>query len=71
MKILLSYDVAVIQRITSCHKSCMTTRVTTLWRVDITSVTVSMSTMRSLIDIIFIFEAIKSKFSRSYDKQNI
>ena len=33
----LSYDVAVIQWITSCHKNRMTTRVITLWRVDVTS----------------------------------
>ena len=32
----LSYDVALIQWITSCHKNCMTTHAITLWRVDIT-----------------------------------
>ena len=33
---LLSYDVAVIQWITSCYKNRMTTRVITLWRIHVT-----------------------------------
>ena len=41
----LSYDVAVIQWITSCHKNHMTTRVITFWRVHATSLTMSVSTM--------------------------
>ena len=45
-KLYLSYDVAVNQWITSCHKSRMTTRVITLWRVCETSLTTSVSTMR-------------------------
>ena len=45
-KVLLSYDIAVIQWITSCLKNGMTTRVITLWRVDITSLTTFVSTMR-------------------------
>ena len=46
----LSCDVAVIKWITSCHKNRMTTRVITLWRVYITSLTTSVSAMRSLIE---------------------
>ena len=46
----LSFDVAVIQWITSCHKNRMTTRVISLWRVHITSLTTSMLTMRFLIE---------------------
>ena len=56
----LSYDVAVIQWITSCHKNCMTTREITLWRVHVTSLTMFVSTMRFLIEIMFILKAIKS-----------
>ena len=68
---LLSYDVAVIQWITSCHKNHMTARVITLWRVHVTSLTTSTSTMRLLIEIIFSLNAIKSHFKVSYDKQNL
>ena len=39
----LSYNFAVIQWIMSCHKNRMTTHVTTLWRKDVTSLTMSMS----------------------------
>ena len=35
----LSYDIAVIQWVTSCHKNRMTTRVITLWHVYVTSLT--------------------------------
>ena len=52
---LLSYDVAVIQWITSCHENRMTTRVITLWRVHVTSLTTSVST------ILFILKVIKSR----------
>ena len=58
----LSYDVAVIQWITSYHKNHITTRVITLWRKRVTSLTTSMSTMRFLIEIIFILKAIKYHF---------
>ena len=44
-----SYDVAVIQRIASCQKNHMTARVKTLWRLHVTSLTTSMSTMRFLM----------------------
>ena len=49
------YDVAVIQWITSCHKNCMNTSVITLWRIDVTSLT-----MRFLAEIMLILWAIKS-----------
>ena len=41
----LSYDVAVFQWITSCHKNRMTTRVITLLREYVTSLTTSVTTM--------------------------
>ena len=55
----LSYDVAVLQWITSCHKNRKTTRVITFRRVQVTSFTLSVSTMRLHIEIIFILNAIK------------
>ena len=67
----LSYDVAVIQWITSCHKNRMTARVITLWRVYVTSMTTSVSTMRFHIDLMFVLKAIKSRFKGSYDNQNL
>ena len=42
---LLSYDVAVFQWITSCHKNRMTTRVITLLREYVTSLTTSVTTI--------------------------
>ena len=68
---LLSYDVAVIQSITACHKNGMTTRVITLWRVDVTSLTTSISAMRFLLEILPILKAMKSYFKGSYDIQNL
>ena len=59
---VLSYEVTVIQWITPCHKSRMTTCVLTLWRVHVTSLTTSVSTMRFHIELIFILMAIKSRF---------
>ena len=67
----LSYDVAVIQCITSCHKNRMTTRVITFWRFHITSLTTSVSTMHFLVEIMFILKAIKSRIKGSYDKSNL
>ena len=67
----LSYDVAFSQWITSCHKNHMTTRVITLWRVDVTSLTMSVSTMCFLAEIMFILKAIKFHFKGSNDKQNL
>ena len=56
----LSYDIAVIQWITSCHKNRMNTRVITLWRVHATSLTTSVPTLGFLTEIKFILKAIKS-----------
>ena len=67
----LSYDVAVIQWITSCHKNRMTTCVITLWRVYVTSLTTSVSAMRFLFEIMLILKAIKSHCKEAYDKQNL
>ena len=61
---VLSHDVAVIQWITSYHKNCMTTRIITLWRVHVTSLTTSASVIRFLIQIMFILKAIKSHLER-------
>ena len=47
----LSYDVTFIQWITLYHKNRMTTRVITLWPVDVTSLTMSMLTMCFLPEI--------------------
>ena len=44
-KIHLSYDVAVFQWITSCHKNRMTTHVITLLREYVTSLTTSVTSM--------------------------
>ena len=52
-------------------KNCMTTRVLTLWRVHVTSLTTSVLTMRFLIEIMFILKPIKSHFKGSYNKQNL
>ena len=71
MKSFSSYDVAVIQWITSCHKNRMTIRVITLWCEDVTSLTTSVSTMRFLLEVLPILKAIKSHFKGSYDKQNL
>ena len=49
----------------------MTTRVITLWRVSVTSLTTSVSTMHFLIEIMFILKAKESHFEGSYAKQNI
>ena len=49
----------------------MTTRVITLLRVDVTSLTTSMLTMRFLFELLFILKAIKSNFKGSYDKTNL
>ena len=70
-KTFLSYGVAVIQWIMSCHKNRMTTRVITLWRVYVTSLTTSVATMRFNIEQMFILKAIKSRFKWSYDKKNL
>ena len=61
----LSYDVVVIQRITSYHKNRIPIGVITLCRVHVTSFASSVSIMR------FVLNAIKSRFKGSYDKQNL
>ena len=48
----------------------MTTRVITLWRVHITSLTMYVAIMCFLIEKIFILKAIKFNFKESYEKQN-
>ena len=68
---VLSYDVAVIQWITPCHKNRINTRVITLWRVQVTPLRTSMSGKRRLIGKMIILKAIKSKLKGSYDKQNL
>ena len=68
----LPYDVNVIQWITSCPKNRMTTRVITLWRERVTSLTTSVSAaMRFRLEILSILKAIKSNFKGSFDKQNL
>ena len=67
----LSYDVAVLQWIPSCYKNRMTTRVITLLRVYLKSLTTSVSNSEFLIEIMIILKAIKSHFKKSYDKQNL
>ena len=66
----LSYDVTFIQRITSCHKNGMTTRVITLARrrnaIDNFRVNNAF-----LIQIMIILRAIKFHFKGSYEKQNL
>ena len=49
----------------------MTTCVITLWRVNVTSFTTSVSTMRFLAEIMFVLKDINSHFRGSYDKQNL
>ena len=61
-KKFLSYDVAVIQWITLCHKSGMTTRVITLWRVHVMSLTTSVSTIHFLIEMKLVLKAVRSIF---------
>ena len=65
-EMFLSYDVAVIQWITSCYKNHMTARVITLGRVHVTSLTKSVSTVRFLIEIMSILKGhmIKKSLTR-------
>ena len=62
VKNTLSYDDAVIEWITSGHKNRMTTRVITLWRVYVPSLTTSVSTMSFLTEIMLLLKAVKSHF---------
>ena len=68
---ILSYDVAVIQWDTSYHKNRKIMRVITLWRVHVTSLTTSVSTMRFLVEKMLTLKAIKSHFKGPNDKQNL
>ena len=68
MKNYLTFDVAVIEWITLCHKNCMTTCVITLWCIDVSPFTTS--TMYFLEKLSFA-KAIKSSFKGSYDKHNL
>ena len=56
-QIVLSYDVAVVHWITSCHKNHMTKRVITLKRVYVRPLTTSVSTMRFDSELMFILKA--------------
>ena len=49
----------------------MTTRVITLWRVHVTPLTTSVSTMRFIIEMLFMLKAIKSHLIGPYDTQNL
>ena len=68
----ISYDVAIIQWIMLCHKNRMTTHEITLWGVQVTSLTMSVSAMCFLVEIMIIVKAIKYHLKKeSYDKQNL
>ena len=56
----LSYVVAVIQWIMLCHKQHMSTCVIILWCIDVMSLTMSVSTMRFLLEIFSILKTIKN-----------
>ena len=65
----LLYD--VVQWITSRNKNRMATRVITLWRVHVTSLTMSVSTVRLLFERLFILKAITPILKDHMDKQNL
>ena len=67
----LSYDVTVFQWIILGHKNRMTTRVITLWHIDVTSLTMSVLATHFLFEKLSILKAIKSNFEGSYGKQNL
>ena len=67
----LSYDVAVFQWITSCHKNHMTTHVITLLREYVTSLVTSVTTMLIFIGNMSTFRGDKIVFKKSYDKTNL
>ena len=56
--ICLSYDVAVIQWITSCHKNRVTTRAISRLRVHVTTLATSVPKTRFLLDILSSLKAI-------------
>ena len=55
----------------SCHINRLTTHVITLWRVHVTSLTTSVSTIRFLIEIMVILNAIKLHFKGSFDQPTL
>ena len=60
-----------VQCIMLCHKNRMKTCVITLRCVHIKSLTMSVSLIYFLLEIVFILKGIKSQFNGSYDKQNL
>ena len=71
LNFILSYDVAVVQWITSCYKTlyghiCNNTKAQTRNVIDNVRVNNAF-----LIEIMFNLKAIKSHFKGSYDKQNL
>ena len=67
----LSYVVIIIQWIKLCHKNCMTTCIITVWNIHVTSLTISMSTIHFLIEIMSILKAIKYHVNELYVKKNL
>ena len=65
----LSYDIAVIQWMTSYHKNRMTTRVITLLRIYVILLTTSLSITHFHAEIMFILKTIKSHFKGSYENR--
>ena len=60
--VLVSYDVAVFQWITSCSISIMNTRVLTLLRKYVKSLTTSVTIIKIFIENMPVLKAIKSLF---------
>ena len=70
-RLYLSYGITIIQWIMLCHKNHMTTHVITLKRIHVKSLTMSLSTMLFLIEMMFILKAIKSNLKGHYEKQRL
>ena len=66
MEAILSYGVAIFLTIMSCYKKHMTAHEITLWRVHVTSLTMSVSTMRFHSNNVHFKD-----YKMSYDKQNL
>ena len=54
----------------SCHKNRMTRRVIALWCMHVMSLTMSVSAVCFLIEIMLTLAVIKAHFQELYDKQN-
>ena len=67
----LPRDLANVNAWKNMFDPYITTRVITLWCKHVTLLTTSVSTMRFLIEIMFVLNVIKSHFKGSYDKQNL